>query len=133
MSISKAKLIAAVPPFDDCSADELERVVALADVQDLAVGTTLMTQGEPGSETVIVAEGWLSIMRNGAVIAERGPGKVIGEMALLSSRPRSATVVAASDCRLVVIAREGFSTLMGEMPVFRERVKASLSRRARGL
>jgi len=41
--------------------------------------------------------------------------------------------VAASDRRLVVIAREGFTTLMGEMPVFCERVTASLSRRARGL
>jgi len=126
-------IIASVVPFDSCSPDELARVARLARVVRLPAGTTLMTQGDPGAEMVIVGDGRASIARNGLVIAERGPGEVIGEMALLSDQPRTATVTLLEDSRLVLIERDGFRELMDEMPAFRERIKASLAQRAREL
>lgn len=126
-------IIASVVPFDSCSPDELAQVTRLAKVVQLPAGTTLMTQGDPGTEMVILGKGRASIARNGLVIAERGPGEVIGEMALLSDQPRTATVTLLEDSRLVRIERDGFRQLMDGMPAFRERIKASLALRAREL
>jgi CRP-like cAMP-binding protein len=127
------ELLAAVPPFDRCGRAELERVAEGTSVVEATVGEVLMRQGETGDQMVIVIEGRVAVVRNGAVIAERGPGEVLGEMALLSGMPRTATVIVLSDARLLVIARPEFDLLMAEMPSFRSQVLESLARRARDL
>ncbi len=125
----KLELLAGVPLFDALGKNELRRVGELADFIDLPAGRTLMREGETGSEAMVIVEGRVSVVRDGAVIAERGPGDVIGEMALLSQRPRSATVTLLTDGRLIVIGRREFEALMSEMPSVRSQVMEGLALR----
>jgi CRP-like cAMP-binding protein len=127
------ELLAAVPPFDRCGRPELEQVAQRTSIVEEPVGAVLMAQGERGSEMAIIIEGRVAIVRDGTVIAERGPGEVIGEMALLSGMPRTATVIVLTEVRLLVIRHPEFDALMAEMPSFRASVLESLARRARDL
>ena len=125
----KLDLLAGVPLFDQLGKSELQRVGQLADVIDLKAGRTVMRQGDTGAEAMVIVEGRASITRDGAVINESGPGDVLGEMALLSSQPRSATVTLLTDAELLVIGRREFQALMDEMPSVRAQVFECLATR----
>lgn len=125
----KLEVLAAVPLFAELGKKELQRVGELTDIMALPSGRVLMRQGEIGREMMVLIDGTVSVSRDGAVIAERGPGEVLGEMALLSDAPRSATVTLTSEARLLVVARREFNTLMDEMPSVRAQIMESLARR----
>ena len=125
----KLHLLAGVPLFVQLGKHELQRVGQLADVLDLPAGRILMRQGERGAEAVVIVEGRASVERDGHLLYEAGPGDVLGEMALLSDRPRIATVTLLTDTRLLVLARREFDALMTEMPSVRAQVMENLAMR----
>ena len=125
----KLDLLARVPLFVQLGKHELQRVGQLADVLDLPAGRVLMKQGERGAEAVVVVEGRANVERDGHLLYEAGPGDVLGEMALLSDRPRIATVTLLTDTRLLVLARREFDALMTEMPSVRAQVMENLALR----
>jgi CRP/FNR family transcriptional regulator, cyclic AMP receptor protein len=122
-----------VPLFSALGDRELERVSALTDVVDLPADRSLMTQGEHGWEMFIVVSGSARIERDGAALGERGPGEVLGEIALLDGGPRTATVTLAQPSRLLVLARREFQTLLDEFPEIRLQVLEAVARRLRAL
>jgi hypothetical protein len=71
--------------------------------RELKEGETLIEQGAEGGELYLILDGMLDIDVDGEVIAEVGPGAVLGERAALEGDARTATVRAATDCRVVVI------------------------------
>lgn len=99
---------------------DLEKLLELAHEVDLAAGAVLIREGESGDEMYVVLDGLLDVsIREGSVdemVAQRGRGDVVGEMALLGSGRRTASVRAASDTRLLAIGREAFSTLLARSP-----------------
>lgn len=123
----KLSLLAGVPLFSELGSKELRRVGELADVVDRPAGRVLMRQGEHGSEAMVIVDGHASIERDGEVINESGPGAVVGEMAMISSRPRTATVTLTTDATLLVIGRREFTALMEEMPSVRHQIMECLA------
>ena len=123
----KLELLAAVPLFAQLGKRELQRVGQLADVIDLPAGRTVMRQGETGGEAMVMVAGRAIVERDGVLINEVGPGSVIGEMALLSNQPRSATVTLETDAELLVVGRREFQSLMDEMPTVRSQVMECLA------
>src|SRR5258707_11315524 len=90
------------PLFADVSQGELSRVRPAPQLIHLAAGQTLMRQGDTDTNYYVLVKGRLSVFvrdANGAIIAQGHvyPGEGVGEMALLMSEPRSATVVARLD------------------------------------
>ncbi|MDX2101614.1 MAG: EAL domain-containing protein [Alphaproteobacteria bacterium] len=73
-------------------------------------GAVLFREGTIGDTAYIVERGFLdvTVVRLGEVIrvATLGPGEIVGEMALIDDRPRSATVTATSETEVMVIRRE---------------------------
>jgi CRP/FNR family cyclic AMP-dependent transcriptional regulator len=129
----KLELLRTVPLFAGLSNRELQRIGELADEVDLPAGRVLMRQGEHGSEMLIVIDGSAEIERDGAVIAERGGGEVLGEIALLDGGPRTATVTLTRDSRLLVLGRREFQAAMDELPEVRLRVLEAVAHRLRTL
>jgi CRP-like cAMP-binding protein len=125
----KLDLLAGVPLFGQLGKRELQRVGQLADVLDLPAGRTLMRQGERGAEAMVIVEGRANVERDGRLLYEAGPSDVLGEMALLSNRPRIATVTLLTDTRLLVLARREFDALMTEMPSVRAQIMENLALR----
>jgi len=83
-----------------------------------SAGTTVLREGEPGDHMFVVMEGELAITIHGKVVALAGPGEIVGEMALINSQTRSATVVAETDCVLADIDRSSFDSLLKYVPDF---------------
>jgi CRP/FNR family transcriptional regulator, cyclic AMP receptor protein len=128
---AKLKLLADVPLFTACSSRELSRISSLVDEVDAPAGKVLTRQGEPGRECFIVAEGRAKAAIRGWRTVSLGPGSVIGEMSLLDGGPRSATVTAETDMRLLVLGSRDFSALIDEVPNVARKVLRGMAERLR--
>ena len=121
--------LARVPLFDGLSKKQLSQISSLMTRVDLVTGDVLARQGEIGREFVILLEGEAEVARDGKVIAVRGPGDYIGEIALLDNRPRTATVTAKTDVAAEVLNRAEFSSLLADAPDLSSKLMATLARR----
>ena len=108
---------------------ELERVAELADEVEALPGAVIIDQGRVGQECFVVLEGQATVHVGDDLVASIGPGTMIGEMALVDHRPRSASVIAESPMRLVAFDNDDFKRLLTEMPKVHERVITMLGAR----
>jgi CRP/FNR family transcriptional regulator, cyclic AMP receptor protein len=115
--------------FEGFSADELQRVAALADEVEAEQGAEIMDQGRPGLECYVILDGTAGVYVSGEHIATLEAGSMVGEMALIDHRPRSATVVAQTPMRLLAFDAKAFKALLDEMPKASQRVMSLLNAR----
>jgi len=95
----------------------------------------IIREGEFGKDVyliisgkVIVAER-LSNSKKYKTLATLGPGEIFGEMALLDGQPRSATLVAASPCKILVLSPENFEKVFKTHPRWALKILAALTKR----
>ena len=119
----------AVPIFSACSDTELAEVDRVADEVHVEAGRTIMSQGDLGQELAVVIEGQVEVVKDGTAIATLGPGSYFGEIALLDSLTRTATVRAVTDVVLEVIDRRGLNTLLDDVPSIARSLLAGMSQR----
>ena len=117
--------------FSACTNRELRRIASLADQIEVPKGKVLTRQGDPGWECFVITEGEAKATMRGRGSATLGPGSFFGEMALLDQGPRSATVTAESDMRLLVLSSRDFSALLEEVPSVARRMMRGLAERLR--
>jgi CRP/FNR family transcriptional regulator, cyclic AMP receptor protein len=101
------------------------------DAKKFKAGKTIFKEGTVGDLMYVVLEGELEVQAGGKLIEVAKPGDVIGEMALIDTKARSATVVAKTDCRLVPINEKRFLVLVHETPIFALLVMKTLAERLR--
>lgn len=94
---------------------------AEGDNRGLAAGEVLFRQGDGADALFVVLEGSVDLFEESSGagryrIATLGPGELLGEMALISDLPRSATAVAASAARLLVVGKENFRERIAARP-----------------
>ena len=87
--------------------------------------------GQPGNEFYLIVDGSARVEVSSRKRARLGPGAFFGEMSLLDGGARSATVLAETPMRLLVIKRRDFTTLLREAPELTQSLLATLSRRLR--
>jgi CRP/FNR family cyclic AMP-dependent transcriptional regulator len=121
--------LATVPLFNGLSKKQLREVSSLATRLDEAAGTELTKEGRVGNEFIIVLEGEIEIRRGDEVVATRGPGSYVGEIALLDNRPRTATVVAKTPVVIEVIGRREFRTLLADAPELQQEIMNTMAQR----
>ena len=83
--------LAKIPLFEGLSKKELRLVSQLATPLSEPAGTVLVREGAAGHEFIIVLDGEIEVRKGDTVVATRGPGTYVGEIALLDHRPRTAT------------------------------------------
>lgn len=96
-----------------------------------AAGHPIFEEGDVGEYMCAIQDGEVEIRLGDKVIDRHGPGVIFGEMALLEKKPRSASAVAATDCRLVPIDKSYFMRLVQQTPFFALQVMEILSDRLR--
>jgi CRP-like cAMP-binding protein len=126
---AKVDLIKGVPLFADCSKKELAEVAGIADEIDLREGKELTTQGKPGREFFVLVEGGADVRKGSRRINQLGPGDFFGEISLVRQTPRTATVVATSPVRALVITDRSFRTLLQHSPEIQGKVMSALAAR----
>jgi hypothetical protein len=133
--LERILLLREIPIFADLSAEDLELIANIAREEWYPQSTEIFQQGEEGNVMFIIVEGHLHVLRmvNGAeqMIAERGPGEFVGEMAVIESATRLATLRTHSDVRVLAIDGETFKGILRERPDVSFAVLRSLSRRLR--
>ena len=120
-----------MPLFAECTDAELARIAAIARTVETPAGTVVTEIGKPGDSFAFIIDGRVSVQTPAGAAPALGPGDFFGEMSLLDGGPRSATVVADTPLRLLVIHRRNFWKLLKEAPVLTERILVSLSQRVR--
>jgi PPM family protein phosphatase len=108
----KRDTLARMPLFRPLNDRELLRVLQVTDVIPYKNGELVITEGDKGEELYIVLSGTAKVVRGGAEVAKLNAGDHFGEMALIRSQPRSASVVADGDCDLMVIRRVEFFEIL---------------------
>jgi CRP/FNR family cyclic AMP-dependent transcriptional regulator len=122
-----------VPLFAGFDEDELGRVAELSRIAEVRAGTMVTQTGEPGDSFFIIIDGSVAVRPPGGAGSELQPGDFFGEMSLLDGEPRSATIVATTDLRLLIVDRSHFWRLLDEAPDLARRILTILSRRVRRL
>jgi CRP-like cAMP-binding protein len=126
---AKVELLKKVPLFSDCSKTELRALAKTADEIDLREGTVMTREGRPGREFFVLVGGEARVTRKGKKIADLSGGDWFGEIALLTDRPRTATVTATSSVDVLVITDRRFRTVVETMPSIALKVLSSVSER----
>ena len=88
----------------------------IADVLEVPAGTVLTKSGDPGDAFFLILDGRVRVEVSPRKRLRMGPGEFFGEMSLLDGGPRTATVAADTDVRVLVIARRDFSLLLTKVP-----------------
>jgi cAMP-binding proteins - catabolite gene activator and regulatory subunit of cAMP-dependent protein kinases len=122
-----------VPLFSGFTEDELRRIVELSRIVEVAAGTVVTEMGEPGDSFFVIIDGTVTARTPIGTGSELKPGDFFGEMSLLDGEPRSATILASTDLRLLVVDRTHFWQLLDGTPDLIRRILMILSRRVRRL
>jgi CRP-like cAMP-binding protein len=125
----KIELIKKVPLFSKLSGAGLREVASVADEIDLPAGKTLTKEGERGREFFVLLEGSADVRQKGARIRTLGKGDFLGEIALVTKLPRTATVTTTSPVRALVITDRDFSALLRRSPQIGQTVLETLGER----
>ncbi|MCZ4500220.1 MAG: Crp/Fnr family transcriptional regulator [Marmoricola sp.] len=126
---TKKALIRSLPLFAECNRDEIAQVAAIADEIDFPAGRTLAVENAVGREFVVIAEGSATVLHGEKPVATLAAGDFFGEIALMTGRPRTASVVAQTDVRALVIEVHAFLTLMESAPEIRAKVQRAMAER----
>ena len=109
-----------VPLFSELPADDLARISRSVSEVTLTAGEPLFAEGDAGHHGYVIVEGELEVLkatdRRETLLAVRGPGEVIGEMALLQEAPRMASVRARSDAVLLCIPKAALDETIESSP-----------------
>jgi CRP-like cAMP-binding protein len=128
-SDKKVELIRKVPLFSHLSRKQLAQVAKVADEIDLREGKEMTREGAPGREFFVILEGSADVRRRGRKINSLKPGDFFGEIALVTSVPRTATVAATSPVRALVVTDREFRHLLEESPDIKTRVMQAMAAR----
>jgi CRP-like cAMP-binding protein len=119
--------------FSECTDEELRRIADISRVVEAPVGTVVTQMGTPGDSFFFLIDGRVSVQTPVGPGEPMTPGDFFGEMSLLDGEPRSATVTAITDLRMLVVDRTHFWRLLNETPDLVRRILVILSGRIRRL
>jgi CRP-like cAMP-binding protein len=112
----KVELLKRTALFSECTKADLVEVAISADEREAPAGDRLTEEGRRGREFFLLVEGAVAVRRGGKKLADLGPGDWFGEIAILTHRPRTATVTATSPVRLLVITDRAFRRVVETRP-----------------
>lgn len=94
-------------------------------------GATLFAEGDPADLMYVLVRGTAKVLVGKVEVDRLQPGAIVGEMALIDHEPRSATVIATSDCEFACVDDKRFRFLVSETPGFALEVMRTLAHRLR--
>ena len=126
---AKEELIKSVPLFSHCSRKELSALAAEADELTVPEGKDLTRQGERGREFMVIVDGAAKVTKNGRTVNELGANDFLGEIALLSDVPRTATVTTTTETTVLVLTDRAFRRVADQIPSVHSSLLAALTAR----
>jgi len=119
----------AVPLFGSVSKKGVRSIVQAASEVDVPAGKILVREGDWGRELYVIVSGTAVVARGGKKLQELIPGDFFGEMAFLNPAPRSATVTAYSDMRVMVLGPREMGVIFDHEPAIAKRLLETMASR----
>lgn len=129
--MSHEEFLARVPVFAQCSADEIRAIANVAQENLFQPAQIIVTQGTPGQAFYLILSGRVEILRDGVSLGAFSAGDFFGEMSLLDSAPRSATIRAVEQTTCLMLSSWDFKALLEKNPSIAIKLLEVLSRRLR--
>jgi len=126
---AKVELLRTVPLFARCSKSELLAIAAEADELDVPAGRALAVEGQSGREFVVIVSGDAEVRKQGRLVATLHDGDFLGEIALLTGLPRTATVTSTTPCHVLILTDRAFRRVTAAMPSVNEKIMRALAER----
>lgn len=130
MAAATAADLDGLPLFAGLDADELRELALRFEVKDVSAGVRLVGEGATGYSFFVLVDGSVSVTAGGAEVAALGRGDFFGELALLGSGRRQATVTTTTPGRVLVMFGTEFRALEQEHPAVAAEIEAAMERRA---
>ena len=128
-SSERQALLADAPLFEGLSKAQLRRIAKVSGARTFEPGEELVKEGVPGRVFYIVVEGQAKIVRRGRTIGRAGPGDSFGEMAILTTAPRSASVITQTPMEVLTLSGPHLRTILLEQPRIAVRLLDTLANR----
>lgn len=130
------QLLKEIELFSELTDQELKDVAALAQVKHLPTDTAIFHEGDTSDAIYITVNGRVKIVTTSSdgkefILTVLGAGQVFGEMGLLETAPRSASVISITEIEMLVIKLPDFEHLLNTSPGISRKLMAILSRRLR--
>lgn len=125
----KVEALKRTPLFEGLSKKELTELARVTEDLQVAPGTVLCREGKLGREFFVVVDGEAEVTRGGKKIATRKGGEFFGEIALVSTTKRTATVTATTPLRCFILTRGDFRRVLDENPAVQRKVMEALAER----
>ncbi len=124
-----ADKLAQIPLFASLSKHDREQIARAADEVEVQAGKHLAEQGRFAYEFMAIEEGTADVIKDGEKLRELGPGDFFGEIGLLEAERRTATVIATSPMKLIVVFGPQLRSLERDMPQLHEQLRAAIRER----
>jgi CRP-like cAMP-binding protein len=124
-----ASRLGVIPLFSSLSKKELEQVARWADEIDVPAGRELAREGSFAHEFFVIARGTAEVSQNGEAVNELGPGDFFGEIGLLETERRTASVVSTTPLTAIVMFQREFRELEHRHPEIADRLRAAIRAR----
>jgi NTE family protein len=118
-----------IPLFADRTAEEREALAACMREVTVDAGTPLVTEGDNAYELFVIEAGNAEVRKDDKVVRTLGPGDVVGEIGLLATGTRTASVVATSSLRLLAMFTREYKQLESRMPGLAKSLRETMAKR----
>lgn len=124
-------LLKQVPFFEGLNRNEMKSVLAQFHEQWYNAGEPIVRQGGPGGAFYLIVEGWAKVTVGGRSRGKLGPGEFFGEMSLIDGGPRSATIQADTQVKVLTMSSWNFQAILEEHWPITKKVLVELVRKVR--
>ena len=118
-----------VPMFRHLSQSELERIAGWLQSYSIPEGDLLVREGASAHEFFLIEDGEAAVLEDGERVAVLGPGDFFGEIGLIETGRRTASVIAATPMDVIVMYRPEFERMKTELPTVADRIQAAIRER----
>jgi CRP-like cAMP-binding protein len=118
-----------IPMFRRLSQSELERIAGWLQSYSIPEGDVLVREGASAHEFFLIEDGEAAVLEEGERVAVLGPGDFFGEIGLLETGRRTASVIAATPMDVIVMYRPEFERMKVELPTVADQIQAAIRTR----
>ena len=134
--MGREEMLKNVEIFSELGRRDLERVGKLMVPRQIRAGEVIIKEGDQAAGFFVINSGKVEVVQdadgsNPQQLATLGPGDFFGEMALVDQGPRSATVKADSNVKLLVLGEREFSSLIDNVPAVAKKILRGVAARLR--
>ncbi|MDF1563405.1 MAG: cyclic nucleotide-binding domain-containing protein [Deltaproteobacteria bacterium] len=130
-TVEKVLFLKSIDLFARIPGEDLAQISVITEEVTFEDGEAIFEEGELGDALFLVVSGKVKVHKGSREVARLGAGECFGEMAILDSAPRSASVSAIDDVDCLKIAREDFYDILGEKPEIAQGIIRVLTARLR--